>query len=473
MMQSSKVKPVTNQMEAARGSNFTMPIIFFALLLITQIYTQSILANQSSDSRIVNIAGRQRMLSQDISKTSLKIQVATNDASRNQSKQDLSTLLDLWEKSHLGLQYGDSDLGLPAQTNSKTVSDLFAAVAPSYDAIRSAGRCLVTSTSDNCTGLPNSYVNVILAHENSFLEGMNKITFQYDAETASRVSQAKIMSAALFIVTIIILSIIGYFVLRPAAQRQVETLNELNRSQTSLQAAVIDSEARSTELQTVVDVGTQVSTILEVDRLLRDVSDLTKERLRLYHSHIYLLNEVGDTLVLAAGAGAVGRQMVAQKRSIPVYNEHSIVATAARTRKEVIVNEVRQSPTFLPHPLLPDTRSELAAPLIARGELIGVIDLQSDAVDFFTPSKYSVAKLMAAQIAVAISNARLYETSERISRRERALGTIDRKIQGAMSMDEILQTTVRELGKALRVPYTAIELQMTPKADAGTEEAAL
>ncbi|MBA3874919.1 MAG: GAF domain-containing protein, partial [Anaerolineae bacterium] len=171
-------------------------------------------------------------------------------------------------------------------------------------------------------------------------------------------------------------------------------------------------------------------------------------------------------------AGAVGRQMVAEKRSIALDNALSIVATAARTRKDVVVNDVRQSPTFLPHPLLPDTYSELAAPLIARGELIGVIDVQSDMPNFFTPSKFSVMELMAAQIAIAISNARLYETSERISRRERALGTIDRKIQGAVSMDEILQTTVRELGKALRVPYTAIELQMSPKADVGTEETA-
>ncbi len=163
--------------------------------------------------------------------------------------------------------------------------------------------------------------------------------------------------------------------------------------------------------------------------------------------------------------------MVAEKRSIALDNTNSIVATAARSRKGVIVNDVRQSPTFLPHRLLPDTRSELAAPLVARGELIGVIDVQSDVVDFFTASKYSIVELMADQIAVAISNARLYEISERVSRRERALGAIDRKIQGAVGMDDILQTTVRELGKALRVPYTAIELQLTPDGTTGTEEA--
>jgi len=453
--------------------NLVIPILFFALLLITQITTQVLLAREGNEPRIINIAGRQRMLSQNISKTALKIQVATNDVTRNQTKTDLSALLDLFEKSQFGLQYGDPDLGIPSQTNSKEVAALFGAIAPAYDAIRTAARCLVTSTTGDCRGLPNSYVNVILTNENDFLAGMNNITFQYDAEASAHISQAQLILFGLFVAILILFGIFGSIFLRPLAQRQAETLEELRRSRTSLQAAVIDSEIRSTELQTVVDVGTQVSTILEVERLLRDVSDLTKERLRLYHSHIYLLNSAADTMVLAAGSGAVGRQMVAEKRAIGLDNAHSIVATAARTRKEVIANDVRQSSTFLPHPLLPDTRSELATPLIARGELIGVIDVQSDMVDFFSPSKVSVVELMAAQVAIAISNARLYETSERISRRERALGTIDRKIQGAVSMDEILQTTVRELGKALRVPYTAIELQMSPKSDAGTEEAAL
>jgi GAF domain-containing protein len=86
--------------------------------------------------------------------------------------------------------------------------------------------------------------------------------------------------------------------------------------------------------------------------------------------------------------------------------------------------------------------------------------VQSDEVDYFTPEVLAVMELMAGQIATALSNARLYEVSERTSRHERALGNIDRRIQTATSVDEILQVTARELGKALRVPYSAIELQL-------------
>jgi len=214
-------------------------------------------------------------------------------------------------------------------------------------------------------------------------------------------------------------------------------------------------------------VNVQIATILEPRRLLQDVVDLTKERFALYHSHIYLLNEEGDTLQLTAGAGHVGREMVGQKRQIALENVQSIVATSGRERKGVIINDTRASATFLPHPLLPNTRSEMAVPLISRGQLLGVLDVQSDQPGYFTQDVLEVFELLALQIATAISNARLYDQADRTrlydqadrtSRHDRAITEIDRRLQGALGVDEILQTTVRELGKALRVPYTAIEL---------------
>ena len=136
--------------------------------------------------------------------------------------------------------------------------------------------------------------------------------------------------------------------------------------------------ARTKDLATVAEVGTATATILEVDELLQAVVDLSKERFNLYHSHIYLLDESGENLVLASGAGEPGRQMVAEKRSIPLDSEQSLVARAARERQGVTVNDVTQSPDFLPNPLLPDTRSELAVPMIVGGNVIGVFDVQSD-----------------------------------------------------------------------------------------------
>jgi GAF domain-containing protein len=219
--------------------------------------------------------------------------------------------------------------------------------------------------------------------------------------------------------------------------------------------------ARTRDLQTVVDVTTRIATILNVEQLLDDVTDLTKDRFSLYHAHIYLYNREEDRFVLTAGAGYVGEQMVAEKRSIDFHHPKSIVALAGRTRQSVRVGDVTDSPDFLPHPLLPNTRSELAIPLIARGELLGVLDVQSDKILYFESDIQTTLEVLATQVSTALSNARLFASAERTSRHEHALGTITRSIEGATSVDDVLQTAVRELGKALRVPHTAIELQLT------------
>lgn len=215
---------------------------------------------------------------------------------------------------------------------------------------------------------------------------------------------------------------------------------------------------RSRDIEAIVDVSAQAAGILDEDRLLQDVADLTKERFALYHAHIYRLDERGDTLVLKAGAGYIGRQMVAEERIIPLSKRDSIVATTARTRQSNTVNDVTSVEAFLPHPLLPSTRSELAVPLIARGEILGVLDVQSDRVGYFDSNILTVMETLAVQISNAISNVRLIESAQRQSRHAQALSNIQQVMQSANSMDDMLQTTAREIAKALRVPHTMIQL---------------
>lgn len=166
---------------------------------------------------------------------------------------------------------------------------------------------------------------------------------------------------------------------------------------------------RAAELETVTQLATTIATIQEPDILLQTVVDLTKDRFRLYHAHIYLLNEVGDSLNLTAGAGEAGRTMVAQRHRIALEREQSLVARAARTQQGVVVNDVTQAPDFLPNPLLPDTRAELAVPLIAGNRVLGVLDLQADRTDVFTDEDVYIQTILAAQIAVALENVRSNE----------------------------------------------------------------
>ncbi len=202
-------------------------------------------------------------------------------------------------------------------------------------------------------------------------------------------------------------------------------------------------QRRAIELQTVAQVSTAASSILDVDKLLAQVSELTKDSFNLYHAHVYLLNEEGTLLELAAGAGDAGRLMHMGGHSIPADRQHSLVARAARERIGVIVNDVSQTPDFLPNPLLPDTKSEMAVPMIVGDKVIGVLDVQSEKIDRFKDEDIRIQSTLAGQVAVAIENARAYE---------RQLATADR----LREVDRLKSEFLANMSHELRTPLNSI-----------------
>jgi len=179
------------------------------------------------------------------------------------------------------------------------------------------------------------------------------------------------------------------------------------------------TQQRAVQLTTVSQVATQSLSILDPGELLQTVVDLTKTSFKLYHAHIYLLDEAagkqtdaGTQLILAAGAGQVGKKMVGQGWRIPLAQTDSLVAQAARDKQGVVVNDVHQNPNFLANPLLPHTQAELAVPLVAGETVLGVLDVQADKVNHFTAEDVRIQTTLAAQVAVALQNANLYRDAE-------------------------------------------------------------
>jgi len=169
-------------------------------------------------------------------------------------------------------------------------------------------------------------------------------------------------------------------------------------------------QKRAAELATVATVSTTASNVLDPDELLDKVVNLTKERFNLYHAHIYLLDKSWNSLLLAAGAGEIGRQMVVEGWNIPMDHEQSIVASVARNRQSIIANNVvrDQDSPFLSNRLLADTRSEMAVPMIVGEKLLGVFDVQSAIANYFTEEDANIYTTLASQVAVSLQNARLY-----------------------------------------------------------------
>lgn len=335
--------------------------------------------------------------------------------------------------------------------------------------------------------------NVVLAtNQIKFGEqGFTVVTETSLAEAFAGIYRTELTIAGLLLVAILIAGGLGWFAARQIVQpietlvktaqaisagdlsQQVEmtrrdeigTLADAFNRMTSQLRELIGSleervSARTKDLATVAEVGTATATILETDKLLHEVVELTKERFNLYHSHIYLLDESGENLVLTAGAGEPGRIMVAEKRSIPLNREQSLVARAARERKGVTVNDVTQAPDFLPNPLLPNTRSELAVPMVVGSNLIGVFDIQSDAVGRFTDSDINVQTTLAAQVATSIQNVRSFEQSKAQADLETLANAIGQKIQRAATVEDTLQTAIREIGLALGATHVSAKIQV-------------
>lgn len=224
------------------------------------------------------------------------------------------------------------------------------------------------------------------------------------------------------------------------------------------------------DLGVVANVGIATSTITEGERLLQEVVDLSKHSFKLYHAHIYLLNGTGDMLELASGAGEVGRKMVASGHAIPLNREKSLVARAARIQEGVVVNDVQADPDFLPNPLLPETRAEMAVPMLVSGKVIGVLDVQSEQVNRFTDTDVSIQTTLASQVAVALQNARSFANAQKQAERESKLNTIAQKIQGTATIEEAMQIAARELGHALGQRQTLVALDPSTMAGDGSKQ---
>ncbi|MGB1288006.1 MAG: GAF domain-containing protein, partial [Aggregatilineales bacterium] len=174
-------------------------------------------------------------------------------------------------------------------------------------------------------------------------------------------------------------------------------------------AVIFDDISRYAEdANTITELSAEIAERLDTDELLWRVANITKEKFNRYHAHIYLLNDTQDTLLLAAGAGDIGRTMVTEGHQIRVSAD-SLVARAARTLQPVVADNTFQQRDFLPNPYLPRTSAEMAIPLLYGGRVLGVLDIQDDKIDKFTQTEVQTQQTLANQIAIAINNARSFQ----------------------------------------------------------------
>ncbi|MGB8982751.1 MAG: cache domain-containing protein, partial [Anaerolineales bacterium] len=173
----------------------------------------------------------------------------------------------------------------------------------------------------------------------------------------------------------------------------------------SLEQRVAD---RTHDLELASEVGrTATEKLTNLSKMLTDAAEMIRTRFDLYYTQIYLTDPSGERLVLKAGTGEVGKQLLERGHYL-IINSNSLNGRAILDKQAQIVHDTKENPSFLPNPLLPNTRSEMCIPLIVGGNVVGVLDMQSERPGALSEGNRPAFQALAEQLAIAVQNAALF-----------------------------------------------------------------
>ena len=222
----------------------------------------------------------------------------------------------------------------------------------------------------------------------------------------------------------------------------------------SLEQRVAD---RTRALEISGNVSRQLSNILDRDELVKAVVEQVRESFDYYHAHIYLFDDTVQNLMMVGGTGKAGQQMLANRHQIPAGK--GLVGRAGQTGQPVLVPNTAQAEDWLPNPLLPDTKAEIAVPIMSGDRVWGVLDVQQNITDGLSQADVDLLESIANQVAVALRNANLYEEAQQQARREALMNEINQKIANTKDVQEAMQVAAREIGRALHASQTVVRFK--------------
>jgi putative methionine-R-sulfoxide reductase with GAF domain len=312
-------------------------------------------------------------------------------------------------------------------------------------------------------------------------------------EAYQAVFQQVIFSGAVMLVMAIVAGLLGVLVARRLSIPIInltETATQIAGGETSLEASVggpkevaslatafnqmtsqlneiIDTlenrvAERTRTIELSADVSRRFSTILDPNQLVSEVVELLKFAFDYYHVHIYLFDEAHENLVMVGGTGDAGQKMMEQGHKIP--RGKGLVGRACDTGIAVIVEDTARDPGWLPNPLLPETKSEIAVPILYGEEVLGALDVQQNVTGGLGDHDVKLLTSIANQLAIALRNARQYLHAQKVAERQAMLNDILQRIQSTQTIESAMQVAVREVGRLFNTSRTEVCLTVNQDA---------
>ena len=250
--------------------------IVAALMVVDQAIIQPMLVRVNAFAPAINVAGRQRMLSQKLTKASLALRDARDDSARSMRREELRQALAQWTAEHRALLEGDAELGIQPIRTVELVRH-WEKLQPHYQAmVTAAGELIEASGASDRVNAISPSVAAIVTHEAEFLPTMDRIVKLMEDEAADAVTRLRTFALAIAATVIVLLIGLGWFVVRPATR--------------TIRAQIVELESRIT--QRTGELATALESLQREVRE-RELAECNNQRLSAQLAHAERVTTMG------------------------------------------------------------------------------------------------------------------------------------------------------------------------------------